>query len=74
MSQTSSRTISTLLSMTSLMSLKIQKTKVTMRETKMRMETLDLVKVPKAQAPKHKLDTQLELGLDQAHGGGPIRR
>ena len=52
-------------------------TKVKTKKMRMRMrirEALDLVKLLRAQASKHKQRTHPELGRDQAHGGRPIQR
>ena len=79
MSQISSRKMLDYLSRANLMSLRSQMMKVRTKKMRMRMrmrirEALDLVKLLRAQASKHKQGTHPELGRDQAHGGRPIQR
>ena len=72
MSQISSSKMLDHLSRTNLMSLRTQMMKVKTKKMRMRMrirEALDLVKLFRAQASKHKQGTHPELGRDQAHGG-----
>ena len=61
--------------LSSMMSPRIQMMKVKTKKMRMRIrEALDLVKLLRAQASKHKQGTHPKVGRDQAHGGGPIQR